>query len=67
MRPQLLAVCCRLLEHGAEDVAALQQLVAPLSGEEMLQVAEERALAHRCGNPLCRQAFRYVEPPRKYR
>ncbi|KXZ51312.1 hypothetical protein GPECTOR_13g799 [Gonium pectorale] len=45
-----------LLEHGARDVAHLSKLAAPMSGEELLGVAEERALAGRCGNPLCANA-----------
>lgn len=34
-----------LLEHGASDADYLSHLVAPMSGEELQQVAEERALA----------------------
>jgi hypothetical protein len=29
---------CRLLQHGARDVQQLEQLVAPMSQEELLQV-----------------------------
>ncbi|KAG2496648.1 hypothetical protein HYH03_005468 [Edaphochlamys debaryana] len=54
-----------LLEKGAADEAALERLVAPMSGEELLGVAEERALAGRCGNPLCATAHSVTKPRRK--
>ncbi|WIA12114.1 hypothetical protein OEZ85_012188 [Tetradesmus obliquus] len=57
----------KLLEHGAADERQLQQLVAPMSDEELLQVAEERSLAGKCGNPLCSNPFSWQEPRVKYR
>ncbi|KAF5835749.1 hypothetical protein DUNSADRAFT_6930 [Dunaliella salina] len=42
-----------LLEHGAAGEAELAQRAAPLSGDELMQVAEERSLAGKCGNPRC--------------
>jgi hypothetical protein len=57
----------RMLEFGARDAEQLNQLVAPFTSEEMLQVAEERALANKCGNPLCKHPFTYEEPRYRYR
>ena len=38
---------------GAEALAALRRLVAPLTGEEFMRACEERCLAGKCGWPLC--------------
>ncbi|GLI66109.1 hypothetical protein VaNZ11_009820, partial [Volvox africanus] len=56
-----------LLEHGARDAEHLSHLVAAMSGEELQQVAEERALAGRCGNPLCNalHSVALSPPPRR--
>ncbi|GIL56789.1 hypothetical protein Vafri_12095, partial [Volvox africanus] len=56
-----------LLEHGARDAEHLSHLVAAMSGEELQQVAEERALAGRCGNPLCNavHSVAWSPPPRR--
>ncbi|GFR44018.1 hypothetical protein Agub_g5173, partial [Astrephomene gubernaculifera] len=51
-----------LLERGARDEGQLGRLVAPMSGEELLQVAEERALAGHCGNPLCTSPHSVPQP-----
>ncbi|KAJ9529431.1 hypothetical protein QJQ45_013706 [Haematococcus lacustris] len=48
-----LAAMLQLLEGGASSQVQLSQLAAPLTGEELMQVAEERSLAGKCGNPLC--------------
>lgn len=63
----LLCLPCRLLEHGADDPEQLNKLIAPMSDEELLQVAEERSLAGKCGNPLCVKPFHWDEPRQKYR
>ncbi len=57
-----MLIACRLLEHGAKDAEELQRLLQPMSGEELMQVAEERALAQLCGNPVCANAFMWDAP-----
>ena len=49
----------RLLEVGAANDQQLAEITAPLSGEELLNAVEERALANKCGNPTCRKPFDY--------
>eukprot|EP00775_Hariotina_reticulata_P001960 gene1960-2287_t len=51
-----------LLQHGACDAQQLQQMVAPMSDQELLQVAEERSLAGKCGNPLCSRPYQQQRP-----
>lgn len=41
--------------------------MAPMSDSELLQVAEERALAGKCGNPLCAQPFSWQGARPQYR
>ncbi|KAK9820849.1 hypothetical protein WJX81_008335 [Elliptochloris bilobata] len=48
----------RLLEPGPASAAELEALAQPMSGEELLQVAEERMLAGRCGEACCGNAMR---------
>lgn len=43
----------QLLERGAFSDAELLRSIPNLSGDEFLQVAEERSLAGLCGNPRC--------------
>ena len=47
------------MEKQCLSEADLAKLAAPLSGSEFLQASEERALAGRCGNPLCGNAFQW--------
>mmetsp|Transcript_715 Transcript_715/g.2724 ORF Transcript_715/g.2724 Transcript_715/m.2724 type:complete len:827 (+) Transcript_715:23-2503(+) len=54
-----LKVVEALLEDEAESVPQLQSIVGgDMSGEDFLQVCEERALAGRCGWPLCATSLR---------
>lgn len=53
------------MDKGAQDAAQLQELTAMMSEEELLQVAEERALGGQCGSPLCANPFDLRAP--KYR
>ncbi|PSC70503.1 hypothetical protein C2E20_5962 [Micractinium conductrix] len=48
--------CDRLMEHGAQNETQLWALARVMSGEEYEQAAEERAIAGKCGNPLCGHA-----------
>jgi hypothetical protein len=45
--------CCRLLEHGAADDRQLQQLVAPMSDQELLQVGKAVAQADSWADNAC--------------
>lgn len=45
--------CDRLMERGASDGAQLWGVARVMAGAEYEQAAEERALAGKCGNPLC--------------
>lgn len=38
-----------------------------MSGQELLQVAEERSLAGKCGNPLCPHPFSWQQRPKVFR
>lgn len=61
-----LIAMLKLLDHGAKDIKGLAELTACMSGEELEQVAEERALAGRCGNPLCPNPFTWREPRKMF-
>ena len=52
-----LKVVEALLEDEAESVPHLRSIVGEMSGEDFLQVCEERALAGRCAWPLCATAL----------
>eukprot|EP00798_Chlamydomonas_sp_ICE-L_P018305 gene18305-24765_t len=55
-----------LLERDASTEAELLKLCAPLSGDEMIHVAEERALAGKCGSPICPRPFKWIGPSARY-
>ncbi|GAX77371.1 hypothetical protein CEUSTIGMA_g4817.t1 [Chlamydomonas eustigma] len=46
-----------LVERDSLTEQELSVWAAPLSGEELMQAAEERALAGRCGNPTCSKPY----------
>ncbi|KAL3135542.1 hypothetical protein ABBQ38_006019 [Trebouxia sp. C0009 RCD-2024] len=56
-----------LLEQGAFSDADLLRAVTNLSGDEFLQVAEERALAGMCGNPRCANELQKCTPSARYK
>ena len=43
----------RLMEHGAGSVRALLATALPMSEQDFTNLCEERALARKCGSPLC--------------
>ncbi|KAL0032891.1 hypothetical protein WJX77_005051 [Trebouxia sp. C0004] len=57
----------QLLEHGAFSDADLLRSIPNLSGDEFLQIAEERALAGICGNPRCPQGLQSHKPAAHYK
>ena len=52
---------CSLLA-GAEDARALARLAIPMTETDFLNLCEERALAGKCGNPLCTNPHAYKAP-----
>ena len=44
---------CRLTRDGAPDIAALLRAALPMCETDFRALCEERALARKCGNPLC--------------
>ncbi|DBA66827.1 TPA: hypothetical protein ACH3X2_001963 [Trebouxia sp. C0005] len=57
----------KLLEHGAFSDADLLRSIPNLSGDEFLQIAEERALAGLCGNPRCPHSLQLHKPAAHYK
>jgi hypothetical protein len=53
-----LPVIHRLLD-GAVDARTLARLAIPMTESDFLNLCEERALAGRCGNPLCSNQHKY--------
>jgi hypothetical protein len=57
----------RLLREGAESPAALARIAIPMSEADFLDLCEERALAGRCGSPLCKQPHSWASPEEQTR
>lgn len=52
---------CSLLA-GADDARSLARLAIPMTESDFLNLCEERALAGKCGNPLCTNKHAYQAP-----
>jgi hypothetical protein len=48
------------MNEGAPDARTLARLAMPMTENDFLSLCEERALAGKCGNPLCYEAHKYV-------
>ncbi|BDA48341.1 probable RNA polymerase II subunit B1 CTD phosphatase RPAP at C-terminar half [Coccomyxa sp. Obi] len=57
----------RLLEESMESDKSLQVAVQHLSGEEYMQVAEERALGGMCGSGCCPRPLNAAKPKGTYK
>ncbi|KAG1676325.1 hypothetical protein FOA52_001120 [Chlamydomonas sp. UWO 241] len=54
----VLAAVMLLIERPSVSEGELSRLAAPMTGSELINAAEERALAGRCGNPTCDKEYR---------
>ncbi|CAD7698045.1 unnamed protein product [Ostreobium quekettii] len=52
-RVNVMRIFLRLVGSNVEDEGNLEKLLTDISSEEFAQIAEERGLAGRCGNPMC--------------
>jgi hypothetical protein len=58
---------CRLLNEGAPGLRTLLKTALPMCEQDFLNLCEERALAHKCGNPLCANAVLTSSPEESVR